>query len=90
MIRAFFVEFLFPLLLFLILRSLVSNFLSRSRRSGAAPKTRQAPRAQTLGELKRDPVCGTYVSTAASLSRTINGEVFYFCSQECKERYLVG
>jgi len=29
MIRAFFVEFVFPILLFLVIRSLLGNFLSR-------------------------------------------------------------
>jgi YHS domain-containing protein len=39
------------------------------------------------GELKKDPVCGTYVSTSASISRTVKGEVFYFCSKECADKY---
>jgi YHS domain-containing protein len=39
------------------------------------------------GELKRDPVCGTYVSTATSVKRTIGGQVVHFCSVECSEKY---
>lgn len=39
------------------------------------------------GELKRDPVCGTYVSTATSVKRTIEGRVVHFCSPECSSRY---
>jgi YHS domain-containing protein len=39
------------------------------------------------GELKKDPVCGTYVSTTASIARTVKGEVFYFCSKECSDKY---
>ncbi|MBV9742860.1 MAG: hypothetical protein JO099_03785, partial [Acidobacteriia bacterium] len=31
--------------------------------------------------------CGTYVSTAASLTRTINGKVVHFCSEECLHKY---
>jgi YHS domain-containing protein len=39
------------------------------------------------GELKRDPVCGTYVSTATSVKKTIEGRVVHFCSPECSARY---
>ncbi|MFY9726199.1 MAG: hypothetical protein WB579_22790 [Bryobacteraceae bacterium] len=86
MIRAFFVEFLFPLLLILVVRSLLGNFLSRFRNQSAA-RTRGAPAVQAGGELKKDPVCGTYVSTAASVSRTVDGQVIHFCSKACSDRY---
>ena len=39
------------------------------------------------GELKRDPVCGTYVSTAASVQKTVKGQVVHFCSEACSEKY---
>jgi YHS domain-containing protein len=39
------------------------------------------------GELKRDPVCGTYVPVLTSISANIQGEVLYFCSTECRDRY---
>jgi len=39
------------------------------------------------GELKRDPVCGVYVSTAASLKLTEGGEVPHFCSAACRDKY---
>jgi YHS domain-containing protein len=86
MIRAFFVEFLFPLLLFLVVRSLLGNFLSRFR-NPSAPRPRGTPAVQAGGELKKDPVCGTYVSTAASVSRTVDGQVVHFCSKACSDRY---
>jgi hypothetical protein len=37
MIRAFFVEFIFPVLLFLVIRSLLGNFLSRYRNPPPSP-----------------------------------------------------
>jgi YHS domain-containing protein len=39
------------------------------------------------GELKRDPVCGTFVSTATSLKKTVRGDIVYFCSADCRDRY---
>jgi len=89
MIRAFFVEFVFPLLLFLFVRSILRNFL----RGGRAPQRTQRfpqtePTVSAGGELKKDPVCGTYVSTAASVTGTVRGETVHFCSKECRDKYL--
>ncbi len=39
------------------------------------------------GELKRDPVCGTYVPAETSIKRTVGGEVVHFCSAACSEKY---
>ena len=86
MIRAFFVEFVFPILLFLVIRSLLGNFLTRHRNPPAS-RSQGAPPVQAGGELKKDPVCGTYVSTAASLTRIVNGQVIHFCSKACADRY---
>jgi len=94
MIRAFFVEFIFPLLLFLFLRSVVRNLFQSFRgkptfQPGPGPAVRQAPSVPAGGELKKDPVCGTYVSTNASVTRTVGGQVMYFCSPECRDKYKV-
>jgi YHS domain-containing protein len=42
---------------------------------------------QSAGDLKRDPVCGTYVSTAVSVKRTVKGQELHFCSNECRDKY---
>jgi YHS domain-containing protein len=86
MIRAFFVEFVFPILLFLFVRSLLGNFITRFRNPPVA-RPPAMPAVQVGGELKKDPVCGTYVSTAASLTRTVDGQVVYFCSKACRDQY---
>jgi YHS domain-containing protein len=93
MIRFFILRVLVPLLILLlvraVIRSLVTGFQTAARRAAqeqANPGSRDIPAA---AELKKDPVCGTYVSTAASLTRTINGKVVHFCSQECLNKYRV-
>src|SRR5712671_5295907 len=40
------------------------------------------------GELKKDPACGTYISTATSLKEKVGGETFYFCSKQCRDKYV--
>jgi YHS domain-containing protein len=89
MIRAFFVEFVFPLLLFLFARSLLRNLFQgfRGNSQQVQQTPRSAPPVPASGELKKDPVCGTYVSPAASVTRTVGGRVMYFCSKECRDKY---
>ena len=40
------------------------------------------------GELKKDPVCGTYTAIASSVQQTIRGQTFYFCSPQCRDKYV--
>ena len=84
MIRSFFVDFVFPVLLFLILRSLISGFFRAQRQPRSAPRQ---PEVTPGGELKKDPVCGTYVSTTAAITRSVQGHTIYFCSQDCAGKY---
>jgi YHS domain-containing protein len=84
-----FVEIVFPLLVLLFLRSALRNIFAGSR-STSVPQSRpqQAPPPVPLGgELKKDPVCGTYVSTVGSVSRKVDGQLVYFCSTECRDKY---
>jgi len=92
MIRFLVIRFLFPLLLFFLLRAVLrSVFTSIRSYNPNQPQTRssQAPPVPAGGELKKDPVCGTYVSTAASVTRTVNGQVVHFCSAQCRDKYRV-
>jgi YHS domain-containing protein len=56
------------------------------------PQTKDAGtgRTQLAGELKKDPVCGTYVAVTASVKQTVGGEVIHFCSAACRDRYRSG
>ena len=91
MLRTLFVEFVLPLLVFLFLRSVLKNLFG-SFRASSSPPPPQSPREPTVisgGELKKDPVCGTYVSAALAVTRTVNGELMHFCSKECRDKYRV-
>ena len=47
----------------------------------------KSPKQQLDGELKRDPVCGTFVASTASVKKTVGGEVLHFCSADCRDKY---
>jgi YHS domain-containing protein len=56
----------------------------------SASRSRQDPPHQNppvSTVLHQDPVCGTYVAADASLKRIVDGKVFHFCSEECRDRY---
>jgi YHS domain-containing protein len=85
MIRFLIVRLVLPLLLFLLVRSFLHNlFVSRSQ-----PQRRQPPPPSVPagGELRKDPVCGTYVSVLAGVQEKVKGEVIYFCSEGCRKKY---
>jgi YHS domain-containing protein len=45
------------------------------------------PSVSVSGELKRDPVCGTFDPASTAFRKTVNGEHFHFCSADCRDRY---
>jgi YHS domain-containing protein len=54
----------------------------------ASPSARNSTSTVPLGgELKKDPVCGTFVSTATSIKKTVDGAVVYFCSVDCRDKF---
>ncbi len=79
------IRFLWYLLVgFLILK------LIQALRGMLKPPRRSAN--QDLGgkgeKMVRDPQCGTYVPQSEALSETVAGKTHYFCSPECREKFL--
>jgi len=66
---------------------MISDFLHPDRPSQTDPSSQ---RAEATGELKRDPVCGTFVAETASVKTTLHGEVIHFCSAACRDKYKRG
>jgi YHS domain-containing protein len=72
-----------------ILRSVI-GVLGRALTSLVNPPAEPAARPQVplSGELKKDPACGTYISAATSIQRTVDGETYHFCSPECRDKFV--
>ena len=49
--------------------------------------SRQPRNPSAGGELKKDPVCGTFISTATAFQKFSQGETYYFCSTECRDKF---
>jgi YHS domain-containing protein len=71
-----------------IMRIVLRGFADLFKPAAVEPQ-RQSQRREVpvAGELKKDPVCGTYISTATPFKKTYGGRTVYFCSQGCQERY---
>jgi YHS domain-containing protein len=90
-------RFLFRLIvlitLFLLVRSLlepVIKTITAMFRPAAPPAP--APRASApetrSAELKKDPVCGTFIAPELAITQKFNGQIVHFCSQKCRDAYV--
>jgi len=85
MIRFLFLRVIVPLLLIWFIRGLIRTIFGSSR---SVPRPAPPGSAvHTGGELKKDPVCGTFVSVDASVTKQVKGETVHFCSAACRDKY---
>jgi len=88
MLRFFLLRILGPLIAILVVRSVIVAVLKLFSESFRAPaQTEHKQARESGGELKKDPVCGTYVSAAAGVTKRIKGDLVHFCSAECRDKY---
>lgn len=83
--------YLLGMLVFITLIRSVIGVLGRVFSSFVAPPVPQQaskPEIPLSGELKKDPECGTYISAATSIKRTVDGETYHFCSAECRDKFV--
>jgi uncharacterized protein len=69
----------------LIMRSM-GEMMKQQSAGGPSPQGR-APRMPVGGELKRDPVCGTFVPANTEFQKTVDGQGYHFCSAECRDKF---
>ncbi len=92
---------MFRALLYLILFSLavsvikvVAGIVAKAFSASVSTSSQTGPSrprsaSQAVGELRKDPVCGTFVSTATAIQKAARGEVHYFCSVDCRDKFAV-
>lgn len=68
-----------------LLANLFLNATVGPERSAKAP---EAPKAPGLESLKKDPICGTFVAPSAALTLERAGQTHYFCSAECRNKFV--
>jgi YHS domain-containing protein len=68
-----------------VLKGVAEAMKPGSTAPGAPRPSNQVP---LTGELKKDPVCGTYIAAASSIKETVGGQTVHFCSQQCRDKYV--
>jgi uncharacterized protein len=76
---------LLAIFLITLLRYVIGTVMKGLSGLAQPPETKRS--AAPGGELKKDPVCGTFVPAATSLKKTVHGEVLHFCSSSCRDKY---
>jgi YHS domain-containing protein len=69
----------------LVLKGVAEAMKPSSTAPGPPRSSNQIP---LTGELKKDPVCGTYIAAATSIQEKVGGQTFHFCSRECRDKYV--
>ncbi len=67
---------------------LFANDLLKKKKAGEAEDAADLERKVAAGEMARDPECGTYVAVDSAISVRDGETVHYFCSYECREKFL--
>lgn len=52
-----------------------------------APHNEAATSQKADDEIVKDPVCLTYIPKSLAVHKTLNGKTWYFCSEECADKF---
>ena len=75
----------------LLLRSMLAplvNAIVALLKPAPPPQQHAAEGARPAGDLKKDPVCGTFVSPELAITLKSKGQTMHFCSQKCRDEYV--
>lgn len=57
-----------------------------SKQAGT-PSPRPSTSTKAISELKKDPVCGTFIAAQTAIQKSVGGETYYFCSDTCRDAF---
>jgi YHS domain-containing protein len=64
----------------------VADFFAAANPHRPSQQARSVP-PSTPEALKKDPVCGTFLPASTAVQKTANGQTYYFCSAECRDKF---
>jgi uncharacterized protein len=68
-----------------LLRKLVKSMAVPATKNGGPV---DVPSDAVTRRLVRDPVCGMHLAEGLAVTQRQGGEVVYFCSEECREKFV--
>lgn len=78
---------LFRLIFYLVVAYVIYVVL-RLLLSPRRPDRREANRARSSGVMVKDETCNTYLPREEAILEKVDGREYYFCSQECRQKFL--
>lgn len=54
-------------------------------KTSSTKKRNKSPKE--LEEMKKDPICGTYLPENQAIKYNSAGEIYFFCSEECRKKF---
>lgn len=54
---------------------------------GPSKEIDRGPPGRVIDEMVQDPFCKIYIPRRESIKKTIEGEQFFFCSEECASKF---
>lgn len=78
------------LIIFFAVRYMRKHYLAKLRQAQEAARGEvyDEPREQAGEEMALDPVCNSYVSVSTALKTSTDEGTRYFCSDECRAKFL--
>lgn len=82
--------FIFRILRFLVFAVLIYfliRLVIKGNLSGFFKREKKSRSPRPLEQMKKDPVCGTYIPESQALKLNLKKETHYFCSEACREKF---
>lgn len=73
----------------LIIFAILAYVLYRILRGvfGSGQKIKNTEKGEVIDEMVKDPFCNTYVPQRDAKRKVIDGEEYFFCSEECANKF---
>lgn len=75
-------------IIFAVAAFILFKLIMGDRQKKVDKKQQDQKSAVDAGEMAKDPICGTYVSTDSDIRVRDQEQVYYFCSYECRDEFL--
>ncbi|MEJ2428553.1 MAG: YHS domain-containing protein [Deltaproteobacteria bacterium] len=78
------------LLVFVVLGFVVYKILRALLKGLGASDKQKTSEDRITADLIQDPQCGAYILPAQGVTARVDGKTFHFCSESCKDKFLLG
>ncbi len=75
-------------ILFALVCYVLYRLFMNDHKKTAAMEAKEQKKRMDAGEMVQDPICGAYVDKENALTVRNGRQVTYFCSYECRQKYL--